>query len=100
VDDAALAESMRPSILPVTLTFRAPTPAHSPRRPSNTFRPGAANTSSVPTSPLAARRSRESNNPRPRFDPWTHPAGHHCFVLDVLDASVFPQPPGYTYYAY
>lgn len=46
---------------------------------------------------FAAHSSRESNNSQPRFDPWMHPAGHHCFVLD---ASVSPQPPGYTSYAY
>jgi uncharacterized protein DUF5671 len=45
---------------------------------------------------FAARSSRENENQPPRIDPnvWTHPSGHHCFLLD---ASVSPQWPVYSY---
>ena len=48
---------------------------------------------------FAARGPQETDNQPPRVDPnaWTHPAGHHCFLLD---ASALPQQPSYNYYAY
>jgi len=48
---------------------------------------------------FAARSRRENDNQPIRVDPnaWTHPAGHHCFLLD---ASAVPQQPSYNYYTY
>lgn len=41
----------------------------------------------------------EDENQQPRSDPnaWAHPAGYHCFQLDV---SAPPQPPSYKFYPY
>lgn len=48
---------------------------------------------------FAARSPREGDNQPTGGDPnaWTHPAGRHCFVLDV---SALPQQPSYNYYPY
>ncbi len=48
---------------------------------------------------FAARSPREEGNQPPHGDPnaWTHPAGRHCFVLDV---SALPQQPSYNFYPY
>jgi hypothetical protein len=48
---------------------------------------------------FAARNPREEDNQSLRMDPnpWTHPAGRHCFALD---ASAPPQPPSYNFYPY
>ena len=48
---------------------------------------------------FAARSPREEDNQPSRGDPntWTHPAGRHCFLLDV--SALVPQP-GYNYYTY
>jgi uncharacterized protein DUF5671 len=48
---------------------------------------------------FAARSPREEDNQASRGDPntWTHPAGRHCFPLDV---SALPPQPTYNYYTY
>jgi hypothetical protein len=48
---------------------------------------------------FAARSPREEDNQPLRMNPnpWTHPAGRHCFALD---ASAPPQPPSYNFYPY
>ncbi len=48
---------------------------------------------------FASPSPREEDNQLPRNDQnaWTHPAGRHCFVLDV---SAPPQQPSYGYYPY
>jgi hypothetical protein len=46
---------------------------------------------------VAPSPAEDENQPRAEFDPWNHPAGRHCFLLD---ATVYPQAPAYNYSAY
>jgi hypothetical protein len=48
---------------------------------------------------FAAHSPQEPDNQPPRVDPdpWAHPAGRHCFLVD---ASVPPQPPSVNYPSY